>query len=131
MNFHVNLCLTVHSVLSTPVEYSKRFPVSLCLNWWDLTPNAPSLQKLSDWINGQIIAQCKPYIEQDIGRKGAQGVLAFSASTWNPLGGGQHEYSIVPISIYYGPGDTPPWLFVADDGTTIVPMLAGARVYQY
>jgi len=72
-------------------EFAARFPRSLALSWWSLSYEV-EFADLPLILNYRIYEDCRLAMEKDAGET-VEGVKAFAAGSWNPMGGGQHEGS--------------------------------------
>lgn len=115
MNYTVEMSLSY-----TPKDqgaeqaFRLRFPASLEEAWQSLSKTATDLTDLANQLNGQILSDCKGYIDSDTGLSASE-VTAFSSGAWDNTGGGHNTPKAVEIDVTQP--SSAPWTFVYDSKT--------------
>ncbi|HPF39372.1 MAG TPA: hypothetical protein P5081_02690 [Phycisphaerae bacterium] len=108
MSYDVTMWLSYTPLESVAEEeFRKRFPLSLEAAWKSLAMSASTLTSLANQLNGQILSDCKSYLDSDTGLNVTE-VIAFTTSAWT--GGGGHG-TPTPVDIDVKLPSSAPWTF--------------------
>ena len=114
MNYDVDMWLSyTPKDQSAEAEFRKRFPLSLEEAWASLSMTASNLSDLANQLNGQILSDCKGYINSDTGVDATE-VTAFSAAAWK--GSGTHN-TPTEVDVDVTQPSSAPWTFDSDSKT--------------